>query len=151
MATRTTLVTQRSTAERVAEFGSVRREGLQEIARLWHTGYLPLHFREFAASRYGYQARSRQYQRRKRRRQGHARPMVWSGRMERDLQSAAQIIADPDSAEIRMASRARALNLHGPQFREELTAVAPEEADRFARTLDDYIGRHMAAPGPEAH
>jgi len=59
--------------------------GLLAAARLWHRKYMPMHFREGASQRYGYQRRTVKYMIRKRRQKGHSRPLVWTGEMRRML------------------------------------------------------------------
>jgi len=55
---------------------------------------IPKHFRDGAQNVYHYRTRTIKYQRYKLKKKGHNRPLVWSGRTERDIQTGAVITAN---------------------------------------------------------
>jgi len=65
-------------------FNRIVAEALREPLHYWYHHFLPLHFTEAAKKRYSYTVRSLRYTRRKRREKGHIKPLVWSGRLQRD-------------------------------------------------------------------
>lgn len=60
-------------------------EELKKCVEIWHGKYLPQHFSTGAAKRYGYQARDLAYNRSKRRRYGHDKPLVKTGAAMRSV------------------------------------------------------------------
>lgn len=125
---------------------AVRAE-LRDLGLFWHREYLPLHFESHAYLRYGaaYTPRSARYNRAK----GHSRPMVYSGTMMRQALQRSETI--PSTKRVRVVLKdLQAVNRWsgsrpGPNFRDELTAVAPDELQRFAVRLDTGIARRLAA------
>lgn len=55
---------------------------------------IPKHFQAGAQNVYHYKARTLKYQRYKLKKKGHNRPLVWSGRTEREIQTGALITAN---------------------------------------------------------
>ncbi len=102
-----------------------------------------MHFESFAPGKYGYEPRTYEYRQRKQREHGHDQPLVLSGSFKQDTTSWAEIVTSSNRVTVKM--RAHVLNLvnralHDPNYpniKEEATAVAPEEADRFADWLND--------------
>lgn len=77
---------------------------MQQVANHWHTQILPRHFQRTAKEKYGYAPRTSRYEERKR-----GRPdLYWTGSMQRDLQTNAQLM-DTGKA-IRLKMHARVLN-----------------------------------------
>lgn len=125
---------------------------LNDLGAKWHGDYLPLHFQDSAYTRYGTERRSAKYNKSKLSRFGHQRPLVWTGQLEQSATSSARIAATPRGVEITFSSGSRALNFSGsgkrrvfhyPNMRAELTAVATDEPDRFARFLDSRVVAHL--------
>jgi len=56
------------------------KRGLEKAVLHWHRTYAKRHFWPSAKARYNYKDRSAAYERRKRRRFGHNKPLVWSGK-----------------------------------------------------------------------
>lgn len=135
------------------EWGRIKEESMEELGQFWHSEYYPLHFRSFAASRYGYEQRSPKYRERKRRETGQSRPLVYTGSFKQDSTSWAEIRASEDEATVVM--RARVLNLVGramsdpsyPNIKQEATAVTSQEADRFAEWLDSVVSGRLNSLG----
>lgn len=131
------------------EWPRIKREAHREFGEWWHENYYPLHFQSFAATRYGYEPRTREYRERKRRIMGHDLPLVYSGSFRQETTSWAEIRATEEGASVTM--RAQVLNLVGrssrdpnyPDIREEATTVAPQEQQRFAEWLDDVTTGRM--------
>ncbi|OQB96826.1 MAG: hypothetical protein BWX86_00538 [Verrucomicrobia bacterium ADurb.Bin122] len=147
IAIRTTL---RYVGDAAASPGDMERaavQALEDLGAKWHGDYLPLHFEPSAFNRYGFQARSARYTKRKVARYGTSRPMVWTGQLERAATSSAAVAATSAGVAVRFSSGARALNFSSrrnyPDLRAELTAVAPEEPERFARYLDARVRERL--------
>ena len=64
----------------------VTRQALVDAAKYWHKAILPRHFKPGAVSRYRYPQVDTHYRARKVKRQGHADPLVWSGRLRDTVQ-----------------------------------------------------------------
>jgi hypothetical protein len=60
-------------------------------ADFWHEKLLPKHFDRGAYREYRYQARTRAHERRKARKFGHNRPLVYSGALERQVLRAREV------------------------------------------------------------
>ncbi len=124
------------------EWPQIKADAMSEMGEKWHSEYLPLHFSPFAATKYGYQDRSYSYRQRKRRVHGHDTPLVYSGTLKHDVMAWAEVRTSADETSVIM--RSNVLNLVGrrqsdpsyPDIKAELTAVAPEEPDRFAQWVD---------------
>lgn len=67
------------------EFRKIVKEELKEIPNLWHDKYLPNKFKNGARTKYGLKPRSRKYDARKLRKQGHTRALEYSGELKRTL------------------------------------------------------------------
>lgn len=121
----------------------IKEDALDKLGEFWHEEYYPLHFKSFAPGKYGYEPRTYDYRQRKRRKHGHDQPLVFSGSFKRDTTSWAEIVTTQNKATVKM--RASVLNLvnraindpNYPNIKEEATAVAPGEEQRFAQWLDD--------------
>lgn len=69
------------------------RDAMKELVRQWHTKTLPKHFERRALNIYtrAYRARKKRYELRKERQKGHRKPLVFSGRMRRELLSTIRV------------------------------------------------------------
>lgn len=143
---------------------SVIRESLGDVAQKRFENIIPQHFDESAYSKWAFAYRSRtpRYIKAKRRRYGHNRPMVQTGRMQREL------LGQPPTLRSKMGGRtiavvirspwSRRMNLwsgkrKGPNFEQELHArtYAEQNAERVAvqalieRRMPEAIERDQAA------
>lgn len=118
----------------------ITRSVMQAIGMYWDESMLPRHFEETAKRRYGYKARGKKYQAKKRRRRGHTKPLVNTGEMQREITSRAEIRTSARGVRIHL--RARALNFAGrakrrnasyPDMHRELTTVIAPEISKLAR------------------
>ncbi len=129
------------------EFNRALPALFDEVVFRWHEKYLPKHFDEGAASRYGYQKRSRKYNEKKLRKLGHTRELVYSGETQRRLES---------SIEARSTSRGGRGILRGPKhlyayrkdYRQpdkaaEVVRLSQDELDDLARYLTDLVAQHL--------
>lgn len=134
-------ITYRGSPEEMGQkFPRILTEELVQLGDHIHAEYIPFHFTRAAASKYGYQPRTGDYNESKQRKKGHSKPLVWSGQLKEDITSSAQIEATQgEGATITMSSGARALNLSSqigyPNLRNEITSVAPDEPPRWAQRL----------------
>ena len=67
-------------------------QALADGGRFWRDNYLGLHFQYQAMDRYRYGQRTAKYQKAKRIKWGHNKPLVWSGQ---SLRAATQQLRDP--------------------------------------------------------
>lgn len=128
-----------------SEMPDVSRDVLGDFGDWWHAKYFPLHFKSFARGRYGYQPRSYKYRQHKREVMGETRPLVYTGTLMHDTTSWAEV--RPKSSGVKVTMRSPVLNLVGrsqsdpsyPNVKEEMTAVAPGEVNRFAEWVDEKM------------
>jgi hypothetical protein len=122
------------------QFNNMKKACYGAIAQHWFEQYRPLHFRESAYSRYRFKARARDYVKRKRKRKGHNRPMVWSGESER-LSRMARITSTNKGGKVAMS--ARKLNFRHPasviNMAEELRKVNKIEVKEIQKVFDKRL------------
>jgi len=125
------------------------KEAWRHTGRYWHRFILPKHFQPQAVYEYQYAERTIAYRRRKTRKFGHNRPLVFTGRMERDVRR----ILD-----VRVSSKAARVVLHGPRYlymkggkrgtgpnmAAELAAISERDAKALATVMDRFVGRKTA-------
>jgi hypothetical protein len=113
-----------------------------ETILFWHRTYLPKHFKANAAAVYKYEPRDFIYNRLKRKRHGHTKPLVWSG----DGSAAAMRQIRPAGT----SKRARGLmpgtqvfNFGGranmPPMREEVTRTRANERRKMAQVHGQVV------------
>ncbi len=139
-------------------WNDIHRDAAKFAGIYWHTHFRPLHFKNLATRRYGYQFRQgenlqgtpgfrRSYTGQKLRKFGHTRPLVFTGTSERltEIQDvrATATGGQYGSAQARVVMPARALNFrpypHSPDMRKELTTVIPEELDEISRATQIFL------------
>lgn len=124
----------------------------------WHQNMLPGHFTAMGARKYDYTPRKgqrsgmsqkefwRSYTGQKKRKMGHADPLVWSGR-SRDEAMRPDI--RPTSRGVRVVLHAPALNFRHPNseidMRDEVTRITPEEVVELTREFDRFIESELRA------
>lgn len=149
---RTTLQYRGLNAEPTKGFKEVVAGELTAAGEHWARKYLPSHFERTAYTRYpgAYQRRTAKYEKSALKR-GKG-PMVYSGIMRSQVLSSQEIRATDKRMTVTMRG-VRALNLAGkisgrrmcpyPDFRAELTAIAPSEMNDLARVLDRGVTRRL--------
>lgn len=141
-------------------FAEAREKAMADVGRHWHGQMLPKHFEESAFARYKYEPRSPRYVKRKERKYGHRRPLVFTGTLMRTVLGAAQIRATSRRVTVRMsgprwlagyiAFRGRAGR--GPDKRKELTMILKNEGAELAtiaarRVRDEVQNSRGNPPG----
>lgn len=132
------------------------RQALVEVAQRWAANTLPEHFRRQAFTRWpdAYVWRTRNYDARKRRRFGHADPMVYSGRFRQEVLGRPPAIvhrADGRSVRVRLLipwGRAGNFWAGGPRrhdFRQSVTAVSQAEWRAMSREFSAALERLIRA------
>lgn len=130
-------------------------EGLRETLEFWHEEILEKHFKESAYSRYKYTARARSYVKRKRKRLGHNRPLVYSGNTRRQLMRARRlnvrsakkaklIMTAPAHVNYRTTRRSSARSI---DKKAEITALIGKEMKKLEKTMDRVVGELLKQPG----
>lgn len=92
---------------------------------------LDRHFQVGAESRYGYAKRGKRYMIRKAKKYGHQKPLVFSGRMQRDLKSSVRITATQHRATL----KARNYFPMTLERRAEIEAITKDEEAHIAARL----------------
>ena len=131
---KTTITYTRSPELLVREFRKVVKATLKDTGTLWHKKFLPWHFKEFAGAKYGYRKRSSSYAKKKLRLRGHRNPLVWSGRMQRELMRRRQLTGTAKAVRVRMTGPPYLKYHNKPR---ELTAITEKEAQALAQALHD--------------
>lgn len=112
-----------------------------ETVREWWSRFMPLHFTVGGGRRYGYESRTFTYNERKRKKYGHTRPLVFSGRTERSVKrfigfrgsNALRGVGRMQANALNFGGRAGGRNLRGiPPMRDELTRVTNDEVSHLA-------------------
>lgn len=129
------------------------RVGLKKGTEHWQRVIAPRHFKPGAATKYGYQRRTKAYSERKFRRFGHRLPLVWTGESEmwiRTRRARARISVSGTNV-------TGVLNIKAPRhfwaFRKdrrasdkvaELTTTIPSEAEVLGEIVADEIDASLA-------
>jgi len=125
------------------------RAELSVIGRQWHRGILPRHFDTAAGARYGYKPRKRRYQIRKAKSKGHQKPLVWSGRLQKDIRSFASVTGTAKAVSVRMKGPrylyAYRKKQGAPNLRAEITALTSAEHGALAKSLAWGLAGRMKA------
>lgn len=134
-------------SELARAFPEAMREGLRQLILKWHRETLPLHFREDAYGRYGYQPRTAKYEARKMRLFGHHRPLVYAsggGVLEKSVCGRIDVTGT--------SKQARG-TLHAPPFMDNFSAHRPAmppmadelvrwnsfEEEEMTKALDEFL------------
>ena len=124
----------------------VKREAYREAGRWWHTKFKFRHFNKRWGKAYGYQPRTREYNRRKRKEKGHTEPLVWSGDTKREAMSKQRVISKRGGwAQIIINARGlnRRRNASAPNLRQEMETVLPVEIHEMARRMERKANRDI--------
>ena len=128
--------------------GKIVKEAMQEAGALWHRRYLPEHFRQGAASKYGYQKRTSAYMKRKARYQGHQRPLEFKGDLKREATRMAHITGTSKRVTVNVSvpwyvNRAWKTRSSMPDLEKELTKATSGEERRLARVVEQLSTRKL--------
>lgn len=134
-----------------ATWREVSQRAWEAVAAFWHEKILPKHFDRGAYREYGYPARSRKHEERKQRRFGHQRPLVFSGKLERQVLRMREVRAQGGTGGVRRAgpaagSRAEggvAVKVFGPAYLRP-TKAAPGQIN-FAAEISAFSNRDRKA------
>lgn len=131
------------------------RETHNDIGHFWHKRFLRLHFMAAALFRYGYKQRTRKTQRRKRQlaergevEEGGLVPLVWSGRMKREIMGMPVVQATPAKVVVRMIAPNYVM-ARGRRMYKEITAVTDSEVQQisqYAQDRHDKITARLSRP-----
>lgn len=125
------------------KFPKLAKLAMQGGLDYWHSKLLPRHFTAGAGNRYRYTPRQEKYQRRKQRAKGHGRPLVWSGRMQRELTGQVRLSGTGKKATATMRApkylyyiKARMLETRKVDKVKELTTVVNKEERDMLKRVD---------------
>lgn len=123
---------------------------------------VPLHFKPGAENVYHYQRRSKKYQERKRRVKGHNRPLVWSGRTERELKQQKQGITSTATRsrlqytlhwqKVANRKKASTLDRRGNTYQRklELEKILNREVEAYGKWLENRYVEEINKPANQA-
>lgn len=124
------------------------REEFAEAGQFWHRTYRPRHFTMQAYTLYGYQPRARGYVKRKRKKLGHNRPLVFTGVSE-DLSRAKTIRATSKYCHVSMSMPT--LNLKSKRsnivMRREMETIAEAEEKVIFGRFERGLTRRLETAG----
>ena len=131
-------------------------EAMNDVGEDWAEEKLPGHFTTRAATKYGYQKRSRKFMIRKAsgytdqygvRHAGHQRALVWSGESERMMTAGARIKATSKGVDVKMLAPkhlyARRKDLRQPDKAAETTRLSDDEVTGYQAMLADGVADHL--------
>jgi hypothetical protein len=138
----------------------IAREAGQYVGQYWHRKFRPLHFRNLATTRYGYQLRQgergsgyergfrRSYTGQKLRKFGHTKPLVYTGDSERRTEiENIRSTYRAGMVRIHVIMNAPTLNFrrwpHSPDMRQELTTVIPEELAEMSEAASGFLRQRI--------
>lgn len=114
-------VTRKGTPFDARTWKEIIKESWNSAGILWHKNLLNKHFTQKGAAEYRYQKRSWRYTKRKQKKFGHRKPLVYTGELKRHVKRVEDVRANSKGARV---------VLHGPrylyQYRKDLNA--PDKA-----------------------
>ena len=123
----------RSPETTLKQFRPILKEKMQEVGNEWHSKFFPGHFEPGAAAKYKYRKRSEKYRLKKLRVSGQRKPLVFTGRMKRELLRMARLSGSAKSVSVKMTGPA--YSKYHNKLR-ELTGITNKEANELAHDLD---------------
>ena len=144
--------------ERPPDIGARRwsdftRAGMDEVAKLWHSKYIKLHFQDFSAVKYGYQPRLSKTLKRKRKlarigkvQKGGRVPLVWTGLLERQMLRRGILRVFPRRFTLRKPAGPYITNRprgRRPNMVKEITTVIPSEERGMASAFESKAAELM--------
>ena len=119
------------------------KKGWLFAGRNWHKVALPKHFEKSAVDEYGYQKRTRAHMIRKASKFGHQLPLVFSGRMEREVLRIVDVRETAKMARVVLHGpphlHAYRKDLNAPDLAKELKTVSKKDADVVGKDLDKSL------------
>lgn len=128
---------------------AIFKEGNRAAGELWQTKYLPLHFKPFAKSRYGYQQRSTKYLTRKAKR-GAVADLVLEGLLKELMTGTRHIVrAFPKRFSIQMFGPSyvgmRPKKASRPNMGAEITKTIASEEKAMGKVYDAAVTKAINA------
>lgn len=112
----------------------------------WHQTFLPEHFESGATFKYGYRGRTPRYNKRKRKKYGHNRPLEFSGTGKRAAVRQIRVSGTSKSARGRLPGT-QVFNFGGgarqPDMRKELLTVLPSEEKVLTEVHRLKVASHL--------
>lgn len=126
------------------ELNKVLKDAWEAAGKFWHQWYRPRHFTVRAYSLYGATARASGYVKRKRKKLGHNRPLVFTGVSE-DLSRARTVRASFRGVNVSMSMPTLNFRPKGGRInmREEMAVIADEEMATIERRYDNGLTREL--------
>ena len=124
----------------------VMKDALKRGLVFWHGKHLPRHFEHGAAGRYHYKRRTSRWRKRKRAKFGHALPLVYTGRLMREVTQTINISGTSKQARggLRGPKYLYAFQIgRGPDKAKEILATTRGERDEIAKEMDRVITDRM--------
>lgn len=110
---------------------SALKAGIEKALDWWHENRLPKHFKRGAAQKYGYAKRTEKYNRAKQRKKHHQQPLVWSKRMQRELERRISFTG---------STRQVHGNMFGPRYLYIITEPTKSSGERINK-VDEILAR----------
>lgn len=138
-----------------ATMNKLLKEGYRLIGLYWQKHILPKHFTHAGAREYQYTPRKGEagsgrsfrgsYTAKKLKRQGHTKPLVYTGESERSAKTGR---VTSTSKGVRVTIPARALNFKPPRsninMRREVTRISEADAEKLTKLLGAFIDRKLS-------
>lgn len=118
--------------------GEASKRSWHAVGVRWHSTMRSKHFTRAGFTEYGYAPRSRAYEARKRKKQGHNRPLEFSGESKRRSRFA-RIAATTKGSTVRFSAPALNLRPKGGRInlREEATRISAREAATLSKVWQE--------------
>lgn len=129
-----------------SDWNKAKKEAWRRVGFVWLRKMLPRHFRAGAAARYGYDPRTAQYLKQKRRRVGHIQPLLLSGILKRQVLSPARqrVAATSKNVTIRLRHDPRTSTVHAELVKVTASEVKELQSlyhQELAKILEAYTGQ----------
>ena len=149
MAMRAVVTYRNEAAVRRSDLHKAVKAALLSVGESWFETFMPLHFQYAAFGRYGYKPRQVRnarggpgYEIRKRRKVGHGRPLVYTGRLEREVKQRMKVASTFRGARVVLTGpQYLHQNRHGkqPDKAAELIVTTQWEAECLARNFEKAL------------
>jgi hypothetical protein len=118
-----------------------------DTGRFWHRYILPKHFTRRGAREYRYKDRTKGHEKRKARKYGHRRPLVFTGRMERQAKGVRDVRSTSKSGKVYLHLppyvKYRPHGAMSPNMRGELSKLSRKDIRTLTRVQDKNIQKHI--------
>lgn len=137
-------------SQKIREIRSDSKGAMVSVLKFWWINFFPRRFQQGAAERYKFTRRTEAYRKRKRRKFGHTKPLVYTGRMERELKRSYRIM-------VNSSNRGRII-MQGPRYlyvnynrksskpirkREELVKLLKQELIQLGKVMQKSMLRRL--------